>query len=757
MSTQLTDKPTGQQLVNIAYLLTSGDAASKAPGSMNRHPEAKDALGINKLQVIRHTRKRHYRWFSQALQRVLKRGRRLIRSTRTYVRNDLTGKVRPIDQAPIPLQLFQVLIAHELENIIATKGGLHDAVVGFRSGRDFAYVPVAGATIQDQYAGRIVTLIKRLDYQADVVVVDLEDAFGRIPHQAIHAALKDLGLNLADRRLVVELSRLFSQEKTGRPVDAIRGEGIEQGSALGPLVFSIVMSFVARKLQENGIQAAMFGDDIVLVSPKGKGEEHFEVFKQITGDMGFTNVRGLDDPRKPTRVVRLSDFDLPRANRTFEIIKTYGISLRKDGDNQVHVQVGLTAKKTKKLRKKLREISRAGSVGEIRQLAGSKIISKSWMREEGLISPAVHSSSETSASEEETNANPGRLRRVGGAVVDPEEVSTETHRSEEVVLHSGQCCRGSDGGGHDVLVEDQERGIEDTSKGVGAHDSTDTCMGSSRGDEALAGSSPSRSYYQSIYLLPKELVLEEEGVERSSGEASERSLGVVTDPESSRGRVFAPPAAALLPAADQDDQRQINREDLKGHVVDLSRINQPVELEDLRKVVAEAVDLVAIRKEAWVLVHPGDDWTRHPGLLGNPEDPSWEARSRRPHPRGQIVKLYRRAWKPARVLPTRPTGASVILKVGPPGPNMRRTVTWVSHDGEHRKTRVTVTSRSMTWSWWQAVAAVSTEIDGAMAIRHRPDLKMLLHNNLRLGVLWEASRLLRRRTWSRNGEWWIGT
>ena len=80
---------------------------------------------------------------------------------------------------------------------------------------------------------------------------------------------------------------------------------------------------------------------------------------------------------------------------------------------------------------------------------------------------------------------------------------------------------------------------------------------------------------------------------------------------SSRGRVFAPPAAALLPAADQDDQRQINREDLKGHVVDLSRINQPVELEDLRKVVAEAVDLVAIRKEAWVLVHPGDDWTRH--------------------------------------------------------------------------------------------------------------------------------------------------
>ena len=158
-----------------------------------------------------------------------------------------------------------------------------------------------------------------------------------------------------------------------------------------------------------------------------------------------------------------------------------------------------------------------------------------------------------------------------------------------------------------------------------------------------------------------------------------------------------------------------------------------------------------------MLVHPGDDWTRHPGLLGNPEDPSWEARSRRPHPRGQIVKLYRRAWKPARVLPTRPTGASVILKVGPPGPNMRRTVTWVSHDGEHRKTRVTVTSRSMTWSWWQAVAAVSTEIDGAMAIRHRPDLKMLLHNNLRLGVLWEASRLLRRRTWSRNGEWWIGT
>ena len=99
----------------------------------------------------------------------------------------------------------------------------------------------------------------------------------------------------------------------------------------------------------------------------------------------------------------------------------------------------------------------------------------------------------------------------------------------------------------------------------------------------------------------------------------------------------------------------------------------------------------------------------------------------------------------------------MILKVGPPGPNMRRTVTWVSHDGEHRKTRVTVTSRSMTWSWWQAVAAVSTEIDGAMAIRHRPDLKMLLHNNLRLGVLWEASRLLRRRTWSRNGEWWIGT
>jgi hypothetical protein len=88
---------------------------------------------------------------------------------------------------------------------------------------------------------------------------------------------------------------------------------------------------------------------------------------------------------------------------------------------------------------------------------------------------------------------------------------------------------------------------------------------------------------------------------------------------------------------------------------------------------------------------------------------------------------------------------------------MRCTVTWVSPDGEHRKTRVSVTSRSTTWSWWQAVAAVSTEINGAIAIRRRPDLKMLLHDNLRLGVLWETSQLLRRRTWSRNGEWWIGS
>lgn len=249
------------------------------------------------------------------------------------------GKKRPLDLPPEGKRLFAQFREHQLQAIVRKNGGLLPTIVGFRTLKEFPIYearakkrkgnPEAlaldekpltdeeakqdrrrkkrqrrrrkakdGYTIQDVFAGTVYLLVDEAG--VFVVVVDLQDAFGRLPHRAIHEALLEQGLGRADRREILDLVRINSVEKNGKPVtcgsNGNPNEGIEQGNPLSPMIFNLVMDLVFRRLQGNDslLRAASYGDDLILVAAtEAEAKALFERLYKIMTALGFTNIRPL--------------------------------------------------------------------------------------------------------------------------------------------------------------------------------------------------------------------------------------------------------------------------------------------------------------------------------------------------------------------------------------------------------------------------------------------------------------------------------
>lgn len=284
-------KPDGFTLRQVAWKSLTGDPLSRGGHAHRGSVDHPDQNGRTKREGYEAILGGDLSWFN----RVAKEGwsretrRGLLLATRTYipkerqpVKSHAAGgpgglpaastyiakerqpaKSRAIDA---PSEAARILSQYVLDQIKGeAEKHLTDTVIGFRNIGDVSHglaLP-KGATIQDVFALRVQPVLKGWPF---VVLVDLEDAFGNLPHGAIHEALKEIGLNRRDRQRVLDLVSIRTREPDGT-ITRSPGKGISQGNPLSPLVFNMTFGLLLRRVTVGSSWWSFsYGDDLVLLA-----------------------------------------------------------------------------------------------------------------------------------------------------------------------------------------------------------------------------------------------------------------------------------------------------------------------------------------------------------------------------------------------------------------------------------------------------------------------------------------------------------
>ena len=360
--------PTAEQLCEIVFGCFDADPLSQDGFHHRGSPFRIDGNGHTKEVFFDAAINRDTAFF-EPIVRVLRRDSTwlsLMLSQRTWELKEGTASYRPIDIPSIAKHLYAVWIRVALRVLVPECGALDERVIGFRKIIEFEQFAKRndGCTIQDVFASTVRTLLQRHGLFA--LSIDLADAYGNLPHAAIHQALKELGLDRIHRRRIVELVRIraIADGRLLKP----RGFGIEQGNPLSPDIFNLVISMIFRKMRKAGYEAASFGDDIVVAATTDDdAKQAFEVFKSILTDLGFDpeKVRPIGEGEKATHIYDTTTTPVP-------LIRTYLVG---------RGEIGLQQSKVDALLSELRKLPPVDrTLSELRRLNKWKAVSKSFLR-----------------------------------------------------------------------------------------------------------------------------------------------------------------------------------------------------------------------------------------------------------------------------------------------------------------------------------------------------------------------------------------
>lgn len=362
----LADGVTPEQMHNLVTSVLSGDPISILPHGHDGSPTRVDANGASKLGLRSQTG--NVAAFEAMTKALLSPRGRLVLFTSTRTMIEKRGKARPID-IPAEAKRFDQLamLILTLVPLVVEKDALDPRVVGFRTLDEFDKFSSRkdGFTIQDVFGDAMFILIR--EHGPFILLIDQQDAYGNLPHQAINLALKELlGLTHDDRRRIIESARIRTRMPDGTLLKP-KGFGIEQGSPIAPLLFNLVQTSIARRLDALGFKSGCFGDDIGIAgTTRAEANRAFEVYSKTLGALGFnlSKLRPLGDPTTTEKASCIYD----ARDEPVPFIKTYLLTVG---------EIGLTADKLADL---VSRLPRNASPKTVLRLNKWKAVSNNYLR-----------------------------------------------------------------------------------------------------------------------------------------------------------------------------------------------------------------------------------------------------------------------------------------------------------------------------------------------------------------------------------------
>ncbi len=760
-----------EQVERAVYSIVSGDAIEGGLGHHRGHPDQPDQAAVTKRQVADAAARGDRDYILKVVAGVFHGQVRRLPSSRVTITDKRSGKRRDIDMPPQGLRPILVLANADLVWLIQIKKALPDTVISYRSLKEIpAYAGGGGATIQDQFAGLVARLLP--EYGPFAVSIDLKDHFGQLPHQAIHAALRALGLTRGPRRHLVEVARINSRWASGKRVKTTKGFGIEQGNNLSATLSNLVMGLVTRMLLKRGVQSAMYGDDIVLFATTHEGAERaFRVFAEIVAELGFTNVRPLGTGPKESWIYDTTETALP-------LIRTYEVRLVDSV-----AKVGLNSSKLELVRAHLNEhdinsptpkqVRRAA-----RRLTAATNISKSWMREVGLLPPVSDSTSSPQSSagretpvEEPKTPSPTRAAGQPGWGGAPHDHQAPVDDGWEDSEPSVSPSVGGEGGatfvGAVVDVATCRCVSETVPVDAGRPKSSvthSTCV-------ETAGASTPVTSTKSRASTGNNLLPQADGPNRGGALRSEAPLQACAGEVDGIGTSTSP-----VPVLARDVRELISQlisgeppkldETVKGAVIDLAACSDQLRAisPDQRVMVVNwLLQAIAIENTASVIYHPGDRWTHDDRLLGGEADRAWRRDSERYSTAGVLLTLRRRSVSKARTEETHlpPSGVTCVT-VSQRSSKTRRWRVVMSEADQRRQTSIVEVETDVPTYGRVAAVAKALPLSGVVAVPDYPLMGVVLKPKnpmkpTKQSVLAVAARRCRSRVWTRHGAWWVGS
>ena len=196
-----------------------------------------------------------------------------------------TSNYRPISLTSLPSKLLEHIIISNIMQFLASEMLLSDDQFGFRSGASCELLLVK---LTD-----FVTASMDLGHQVDIVTIDMEKAFDRVPHLSLLHKLQAYGVSL-------DICDWYAEFLSGRTLRVRIGDtlspscpvtsGVPQGSVSGPVLFLLYINDILDFCKNTSIKLFMFADDITLV---GRSSDSLDMQKCLDHCSNWCNAWGM--------------------------------------------------------------------------------------------------------------------------------------------------------------------------------------------------------------------------------------------------------------------------------------------------------------------------------------------------------------------------------------------------------------------------------------------------------------------------------